>query len=178
MKQYPCEKEFLRLSMLGNLIPVYLEVLADLDTPVSAYFKIAKRSKYSFLLESVEGQEKTARFSFLAKDPELVISSKDQLFKIIHLQDGKQKKKTSQKGNAPLSFIRDIMQKYKFVAVPGLPRFCGGLVGYLGYDLVRSFEKLPNKPEDDLQLPDTMLMLAKTLIIFDHRTHTIKVVKR
>ncbi len=173
---FPASKEFLNLTKQGNLIPVYKEILGDLETPVSAYFKIARKAKYSFLLESVEGEEKVARFSFLAKDPELVVQSKDGIVKIIRHATGKPSVQTAKVKDTPLSFIRDILGQYKFVALPGLPRFCGGLVGYLSYDIVRFFEKLPHTTKDDLKLPDTYLVLAKDLIIFDHLNHKIKVI--
>ena len=86
---FPSEKEFLNLTKQGNLIPVYREISGDLETPVSAYFKIAGKSKYSFLLESVEGEEKVARFSFLARDPEVVIQTKDGAVKVIRYAPGK-----------------------------------------------------------------------------------------
>ncbi len=169
---YPSEKDFLNLTKQGNLIPVYREITGDLETPVSAYFKIAGKSKYSFLLESVEGEEKVARFSFLARDPELIIQSKGGAVKISRQGSVK----TAKVKDTPLCFIRDILKQYKFVALPGLPRFCGGLVGYLGYDIVRFFEKLPHTTKDDLKLPDTYLVLAKDLIIFDHINHKMKVI--
>lgn len=173
---FPSEKEFLNLTKQGNLIPVYKEILGDLETPVSAYFKIARKAKYSFLLESVEGEEKVARFSFLAKDPELVLQSKDGIVKVIRHASGKPSVQTAKVKDTPLSFIREILGQYKFVALSGLPRFCGGLVGYLSYDIVRFFEKLPHTTKDDLKLPDTYLVLAKDLIIFDHLNHKIKVI--
>jgi len=173
---YPSEKEFLKLSKKGNLIPVYQEILGDLDTPVSAYYKLTQKAKYSFLLESVEGEEKVARFSFLAKDPELALRTKDEHYEIAYLSNGKIRKEKGTLDDTPLDLIRAIMAKYKFVSIPGLPRFCGGLVGYMGYDMVRFFEKLPNKPKDDLKLPDAVLILAKEIIIFDHVNHKMKVV--
>ncbi len=173
---FPSQKEFLTLSEKGNLIPVYREILADLETPVSAYLKIAGRSKYSFLLESVEGEEKIARYSFLAKDPELVFQSKDRTAQIIRFKDGEIVKDTVKVVETPLSFIREIMSQYRFVNIPGLPRFCGGMVGYIGYDTVRFFENLPDKPKDDLVAPDIILVLARNLVIFDHVNHKIKVV--
>ncbi|MBI5024058.1 MAG: anthranilate synthase component I [Candidatus Omnitrophica bacterium] len=182
---FPSEKEFLNLTKRGNLIPVYREISGDLETPVSAYFKIAGKSKYSFLLESVEGEEKVARFSFLARDPEVVIQTKDGAVKVIRYAPGKKPSvQTAKVKDTPLSFIRDILRQYKFVALPppegslsaGLPRFCGGLVGYLGYDIVRFFEKLPHTTKDDLKLPDTYLVLAKDLVIFDHINHKMKVI--
>lgn len=170
------EKEFLNLTKQGNLIPVYREIPGDLETPVSAYFKIAGKSKYSFLLESVEGEEKVARFSFLARDPEVVIQSKGGEVKITRHATGTPVTRTTKVQDTPLAFIRDILKQYKFVALPGLPRFSGGLVGYLGYDIVRFFEKLPHTTKDDLKLPDTCLVLARDLVIFDHINHTMKVI--
>ncbi len=164
---FPSEKEFLELTKKGNLIPVYKEILGDLETPVSAYFKIADKTKYSFLLESVEGEEKVARFSFLAKDPELVVQSKHHSVTMARFNNGKMIKETYKMKDTPLSFIRQILKKYNFVNIPQLPRFCGGLVGYLSYDVVKFFEKLPCKTKDDLKLPDTLLMLAKNLVIFE-----------
>lgn len=170
------EQEFLKLAKKGNLIPVYKEILGDLETPVSAYFKIARNAKYSFLLESVEGEEKIARFSFLAKDPELVFETKNNTVKISRFKRGGPIREFYKIEDTPLSFIRQILKKYKFVNVPQLPRFCGGLVGYLGYDVVKFFEELPSKTRNDLKLPDTLLVLAKSLIIFDHLNHNIKIV--
>ncbi|MDP8213535.1 MAG: anthranilate synthase component I [Candidatus Zapsychrus exili] len=172
----PKEQEFLKLAKKGNLIPVYREILLDLETPVSAYLKIANKSKHSFLLESIEGEEKFARFSFLSRDPELILETKNNSAKITRFVKGKPVHKKSSVKDTPLSFIRQIMSKYKFVNVAGLPRFCGGMVGYIGYDTVRFFEKLPKKTKDDLKLPDSLLVLSKDLIIFDHLNHKIKAV--
>ncbi len=179
---YPSEKEFLKLSKKGNLIPVYKEILGDLDSPVSAYYKLTQgdrhteKKTFSFLLESVEGEEKVARYSFLAKDPELVVESKHNAIHITRFDQKTQKTETQKIHQTPLTTLREIMARYKFVHIPGLPRFCGGMVGYIGYDVVRFFEDLPHKPQDDLKLPDILLVLAKALIIFDHLNHRIKVV--
>lgn len=170
------EQEFLKLTRKGNLIPVYKEILGDLETPVSAYFKLAHRAKYSFLLESVEGEEKVARYSFLSKDPELILRSKNEDVTISRKLKGRLRTESYKVTDTPLAFIRQILKKYKFVNIPALPRFCGGLVGYLSYDVVKFFEKLPDTTQDDLKLPDMILMMAKSLVIFDHRNHTIKVV--
>ncbi len=172
----PSPEEFIALSKQGNLIPVYREILGDLDTPVSAYFKVAQSAKYSFLLESVEGEEKVARFSFIAKDPELVLETKGKSATITRFKNGRAVKQKKTVKDTPLSFLRQVMQQYKFVSTPNLPRFCGGLVGYMAYDIVRFFEKIPSKTKDDLKLPDTVFILAKELIIFDHRNHKLQVV--
>jgi len=173
---FPSENEFLKLTKKGNLIPVYREIWADLETPVSAYLKVAGDSTYSFLLESVEGEEKVARYSFLAKDPELIFKSRGRTATLTRLSSGKTQTKRHVIRSTPLELIREIMSAYQLVEIPGLPRFCGGLVGYIGYDAVRFFEKLPNQPKDDLQLPDILMVLAKDLIIFDQRNHKIQVV--
>ncbi len=174
MNCYPSEKEFLKLSRKGNLIPVYQDILGDLETPVSAYLKISQKAKYSFLLESVEGEEKVAHFSFLAKAPDLILETKNDQVKITRFKNGREKIETSTIKDNPLSFVRDILNQYKFVNIKGLPRFCGGLLGYLSYDIVKHFEKIPRNTRDDLKLPDTLLVRAKDSIIFDHLNHKIK----
>jgi anthranilate synthase component 1 len=170
------KEEFLKLSTKGNLIPVYKEVPGDLETPVSAYYKLAGRSAYSFLLESVEGEEKIARFSFIARDPELVFTSKGHEARILRFVKGRHKPEKISFSGSPLSVVRELMKDYRAVQVPGLPRFYGGMVGYLSYDCVRFFERLPDKTIDDLNLPDICLALARHLVIFDHRYHTIKAI--
>jgi len=172
---YPSQNNFLKLTKKGNLIPVYKETLADLETPVSAYRKLADQATYSFLLESVEGEEKVARFSFLAKDPELILQTKGKEATITYIHGQKKRVEKKSINNTPLTFIREILSRYRFVQLEGLPRFCGGLVGYLSYDIVRFFERLPQKTKDDLKLPDCLLVLAKNLVIFDHLSHKIKI---
>ncbi len=170
------KQEFLKLAKQGNLIPVYREILGDMETPVSAYLKLSKNSQYSFLLESVEGQEKVARYSFISRSPELVVRTKNTSAEIIRLSKGKTTKESLTIKDSPLSIIRDLMAKYKFVPVPQLPVFCGGMVGFMSYDSVRFFERLPVKTEDALKIPDMVFVLAKELVIFDHLHHKIKVI--
>ncbi len=171
---YPSEKEFLKLAEKGNLVPVYKEILADLETPVSAYLKLSRDSEYSFLLESVEEQERIGRFSFLASNPALVFQSKDENITVFNkVNNSKRQFKTS---TNPLDEIKRIMKSYKFVNLAQLPRFCGGLVGYIGYDCVRFFERLPRKSKDDLKLPDSLLILARDILIFDHVARKIKII--
>ncbi len=161
------------------MIPVYKEILADTETPVSAFLKIQK-SDYSFLLESVEGQEKYARFSFLGDSPSLVFKSKGRAVTITEFHGSKQKQRQIIAENDPLEEIKKILRKYRLVHVKGLPRFFGGFVGYMGYDMVRFFEpKLKNsadKNADDLRVPDCVFVLADTMVIFDHLNHKIKIV--
>ncbi len=173
---YPSEKEFIKLSRQGNLIPVCAEVLGDLETPVSAYFKIASKCEYSYLLESVEGEEKMARISMLAKDPEIVVQTKGNNAKIIYFGKNGKKEETLEIKKSPLEIVDGILKKYKLVSVPNMPKFCGGMVGFFSYDLVRFFEKLPQKTVDDLDFPDTIFLLTKDLVVFDHPSHKIKVV--
>ncbi|MBI4974639.1 MAG: anthranilate synthase component I [Candidatus Omnitrophica bacterium] len=168
---YPNKDEFTRLAKRGNLIPVYKEILADFETPLSAFTKIDGGS-YSFLLESVEGGERIARYSFLGSSPSLIFSSKRNR---ISLTEGRILKNYTTNRD-PIEELKDILKKYKFVKVKGLPRFSGGLVGFLGYDMVRYIERIPDKNPDDLKLPDSIFMLTDTLLIFDHVDHAIKVV--
>ncbi len=154
---HPTLDEVKKLSRQGNLVPVYHEIMADLETPVSAYLKIA-RGNYSFLLESVEGGEQLARYSFLGTEPSLV------------LKTGKEKPID------PLLSIEKELSRFQLVPTSGLPRFHGGMVGYLGYEAARYFERLPSPDPDPLGLPESIFMLADSLLVFDHITHKIKVV--
>lgn len=170
------KEDFLGLSKQGNLIPVYKEILGDMETPVSAYLRLSKGSKYSFLLESVEGQEKVARYSFIARAPQLVVRSKGKDARIIRLSKGKVSEETRIIKDSPLSLVRELMADYKFVSVPQLPVFCGGMVGFLSYDCVRFFEHLPAKSKDVLNMADMVFVMAKELVIFDHLHHKIKII--
>lgn len=168
---YPSKKEFIKLAKKGNLIPVYKEIMADFETPLSHFIKIDD-GKYSYLLESVEGGEKLGRYSFLGSSPSVVFQSKGRKIKI--KESGKISSFVTDKD--PISEIKSFMQKYKFVSIKGLPRFCGGLVGYMGYDMVRFFEKLPDENVDDLNVPDCVMLLTDTILIFDHLERIIKIV--
>lgn len=169
---YPSLKEFIRLSRQGNVIPVYKEINADFDTPVSAFMKIRK-DDYAFLFESVEGQEKIARYSFLGSNPCLVIKSKGRN---IEIRDARRKVCRFKSDVTPIDEIKKIMRPFRTVNVKGLPRFYGGLVGYIGYDMVRFFEKIPDKNQDSLNLQDSVFMLTDTILIFDRVKHSIKIV--
>ena len=170
---YPTKDEFVRRSQSGNLVPVYREILADMETPVSAYRKIA-RGKYSFLLESVEGGERLARYSFLGTDPFLVFKSKGRDVQIV--KGWRADKHRLEDGRDPLDILKGLLAEYKWVDDPDLPRFSGGAVGYIGYDAVRFFENLPDSTTDDLDVPDSYFVFTNILLIFDHVKHRIKVV--
>ncbi len=176
MMNYLSEQEFLNLTRQGNLIPVFKEIHGDLETPVSAYHKLAATSRYSFLLESVEGQEKFARFSFIARDPELVLQVKGQVAEVLTFKGAKVKSTNIPFQGSPLNILREYMKDYQAVQVKGLPQFYGGMVGYLSYDAVRYFERLPNTSKDDLKLPDMCFMLARDLVVFDHRHHKLQLI--
>jgi anthranilate synthase component 1 len=167
------QNDFLVLSKRYNVIPVFKEVNADLDTPVSAFLKI-KDGDYAFLLESVEGQEKLARYSILGSNPSFTFTSKGNRIEIYHPGQNKLTKFITK--NTPLDEIAIIMRKFKTAPVKGLPRFYGGMVGFIGYDMVRFFEKIPDKTRDDLRFPDSEFILTEDLLIFDHLKHSIKIV--
>jgi anthranilate synthase component 1 len=168
---HPPLEEFIRKSRQGNLIPVYREILADLETPVSAFLKI-RDERYGYLLESVEGGEKWARYSFLGSRPALVI--KGSLEELTLIRPKRVDRIPVKKD--PLETLKEIMADYQPVEVEGVPRFFGGAVGYLGYDMIRSIERLPDFHHDRLDLPVMYLMVTDTLLIFDNMAQTIKVV--
>jgi anthranilate synthase component I len=167
---YPTLEQARELAQQGNLIPVYREVLADMETPVSVYRKIA-RGRHSFLLESVEGGERLARYSFLGTEPRLTVSLHNGRAITRHA-DGTT---TERAFGDPLDLVRELIAPYRPVPLRDMPRFQGGLVGYLAYECVRYFEKLPTPARDDLHLPDAVLMLADTLVVFDHVKHRMRV---
>ena len=157
----PSLEEVKAMAGQGNLVPVYRSINADLETPVSAYLKVA-RPPYSYLLESVAGGERIGRYSFIGTDP----------YKVIKTGLG-------QPGGPvdPLTLVQEEMSKYKHIPVPGLPPFHGGAVGYLSYDTVSYFEpRVPVMPADPQGLPEAVFTFGETILIFDHLRHDIKVV--
>ena len=169
---YPTLEDFRKKARHGNLIPVYKSILADMETPVSAFYKIDE-GDYAFLLESVEGGEHLARYSFLGSNPSILFRSKGEQVRIDDLHSGETIERESKD---PLGDLEKLMHCYQPVDVEGLPRFHGGAVGYLSYDMVRFFEELPDTTEDDQRLPDCFFMFTETLLVFDHVNHQIKVV--
>lgn len=167
----PSFAEFENLAKKGNLIPVYREILADVETPVSVLMKLRNKD-YVYLLESVEGGEKWGRYSFLGTDAGVVFKVHGD--KVIIEKNGRSSS-YGHKGN-PLNMLRELLKRYEPVSIPGLPRFYGGAVGYLGYETVRFFEELPPGPPDDLNLDDAVFVISDALMIFDNIRHTIKVV--
>jgi anthranilate synthase component 1 len=165
----PSRSEFATLARSGKLVPVYREVFADLDTPVSAFRKVDDGA-YSFLLESVEGGEKWGRYSLLGSRPSLVFAARAGRASL--LRDGK---RTELPGH-PLDELAALLRRHQAVPLPGLPRFCGGAVGYLGYDTVRWFERLPERARDDRGLPEALFLFGDVVSVFDNLSHTLKVV--
>jgi len=153
----PSKAEFVKLAQQGNLIPVYAEILADAETPVSAYQKL-KKTGPSFLLESVEGGENIGRYSFLGANPRTVI-------------------RVAKGDTDALRQVEAEMAKFKPVTVPGLPRFTGGAVGFLGYEYIHQIEPtVPQPSRDELGTPALCFMITDTILIFDRVSQTIKVV--
>ncbi|MFH1645397.1 MAG: anthranilate synthase component I [Candidatus Omnitrophota bacterium] len=171
MMIYPSKEEFIKLAKKGNLIPVYKEIYADLETPLSAFRKIDD-GQSSYLLESVEGGERIGRYSILGSEPSVIIEAKGK--KLVIKEKGKRKKASVV--NNPIDEIESFMKQFKYVKLPQLPRFCGGLVGYMGYDIIRFIEKIPDTCKDDLKLSDIKLLLTDTIIVFDHIKHSILIV--
>lgn len=161
--------EFRFLSNKGNIIPLYKEIFGDLDTPVSAYLKLNKRP--SFLLESVVGGEKWARYSFIGINPSLVISCDNNKISI-----RTQGSEIIENVSDPFKYVKEILNDFKPVSVQGLPRFSGGFVGYIGYDIVKFFERVPDNPKPKLPMPDMFLMVPEIVLIFDNLKQTIKIV--
>lgn len=167
---YPNLDEFKRLSSMGNLIPVYKEILADTDTPVTAFLKLGGTP--SFLLESVEGGEKWARYSFLGSRPSRIIRGKEKSIEV--LEEGKEPERFD--SDNPVDVFKNELAKFTPVELPGLPGFFGGLVGYIGYDMVRFFEPVGEREKEALDLPDFFFMLTDTLLVFDSLKQKIKIV--
>jgi anthranilate synthase component 1 len=161
---------FEQLTKQGNLIPIYEEILADLETPVSVLMKL-RSSPYAFLLESLEGGEKWGRYTFLGSDPALTFKILGEECLISRNGD---EERIRHRGK-PLNILKKIMEGYRPVPVKGLPRFYGGAVGFLGYEMVRYFEKLPTHPLNAIQ-EDAVFLITDTLIIFDNLRHTLKLV--
>jgi anthranilate synthase component 1 len=152
----PSRERFAELAKLGNVIPVFVDFVADGETPASAYQKLDD-GEPSFLFESAEQTEQSGRYSFLGFDPRLIVRGEN--------------------GEDPLTVLEKVMSSFRFVPQPNLPRFAGGAVGFLGYDAARYFEKaLPAPPEDDLQLPEMIFMIMGLLVVFDHRYRRVKIV--
>ena len=153
----PSRDEFRHLAKHGNLVPVIVDLVADVETPVSAFAKIENGGP-CFLFESAERNEESGRFSFIGFDPLVLFNS------------------TECNGD-PLMGLQQTLSRFKFVPPPDVPHFVGGAVGYIGYDVVRFFEPtVPINPRDDLQIPEMMLMIPRMLLVFDHRFRKLRLI--
>jgi anthranilate synthase component 1 len=153
----PSPDEFRELAKRGNLVPLIVDLVADVETPVSAFAKIDDGAP-CFLFESAERNEESGRFSFIGFDPLVLFNSADA--------DGD-----------PLTQLEQILSRFKFVAPRDVPHFVGGAVGYIGYDVVRFFEpSVPIHPSDDLQIPEMMFMIPRMLLVFDHRFRKLRLI--
>jgi len=167
---HPSFEEFARLAKQGNLIPVYQELLMDLETPLS-FFQRLERDRYAFLLESVEGSERWARYSFLGTRPYLVFKARGRTVEII--EDGK---KSTLAADQPLGLLENFLKEYRPVAADGVPPFFGGALGYVAYDAVEQFHKIRNQKKDAHGAPEIFFIFVQTLVAFDNLKHTIKVI--
>ncbi len=175
----PSLEEFTTLAQTGNLIPVWTELAADYETPVSAFQKLSGGQETPcFLLESAEKSDEIGRYSFLGTNPRLEIRAHGREISV--RKRGEAEASTyhlpEEKGD-PLHEIERLMSKFSVVEVEGLPVFVGGAVGFIGYDMVRFFEPtVPSPPEDHLGLPEMAFIITDTLVIFDHRFRKLQVV--
>lgn len=171
MKVYPEKAEFLKLSETFNLIPLYTEISADLETPLSLLYKLFEGEKHIFLLESMEGPEKWARFSFIGFDPFLIFKSKGNRVEILGI-----KEKAFFCEN-PFFELKKLLSQFKTPVIKDLPRFWGGAVGYVAYEMVSFFEKKVPRAMDTLNFHDLYFIFPRKLLIYDRLRHSYIIVQ-
>ncbi|MBM4069393.1 MAG: anthranilate synthase component I [Planctomycetes bacterium] len=171
MRHFPDLDAYLMLARDYSLVPVYRQLMGDTITPVSAFNRI-QEGEWCFLFESVVGGERLGRYSFLGAGPFLTFQAWDRRVRIQPAGGALQEREHAD----PLRLLEETVQAYRAPHLPGLPRFCGGAVGYAGYDAVRYVERLPNAPPDDRHLPDLCFALYDRMVIFDHINKTIAAV--
>ena len=168
----PTLDEFVELANRGNVVPVFAEFIADGETPVSAFKKL-DCGGYSFLFESTEKNDVSGRFSFIGVNPRVVMQSHGREVAIIEGE----KERRVQINRGPVDEVQKLMSRYQFVSRPELPRFAGGAVGFIGYEAIHFFEpKVPLPRQDELGLPEALLMIPSAILIFDHRLRSLKIV--
>ena len=165
----PAKEQYIKMCGKYNLIPVHREIVADLETPVSVYGKVFKNS-CSCLLESVEGSIRLSRYSFICGEPFLTLKARGEE---VELQREGKKEVRKQEFS---SVLRELLKSYRLPEDIDLPRFFGGAVGYAGYDAVRLFERLPDPPPDDLELPDACYIFPEVVLVFDHYRSRLKII--
>ncbi|HVB97782.1 MAG TPA: chorismate-binding protein, partial [Candidatus Dormibacteraeota bacterium] len=167
----PDYSTFRQLAREGNMIPVCEVFRADLLTPVGAYLRLARKARYACLLESVEGAERIARYTFLGVHPEKIFRYKAGVATI------EENGRSRPADENPVEWLRGLLRRYHPVRVPSLPPLVGGAIGYFGYDMVRLVEQVPLAAKDDLELDDAVLMFYAGLVVFDHVKHRIWAVR-
>ena len=161
---YPSQDEFERLTAEFDVVPVWIEILADLNTPLDGLRRISAHwTEHSFLLESVEGGERWGRYSILGGDVHATVRSNAGAVEVAGSVPA-----APHAGETPLAYVRRLMTRMRGPHIDDLPPFYGGAVGYLSYDCVRELERLPHAPPDDLALPEFILLLTRTIVVFDH----------
>jgi anthranilate synthase component 1 len=167
----PDFKSFSKLAQQGNLVPVYDTFTADTLTPVSAYLRLAQNARYACLLESVEGGEKIARYTFVGANPA-------EVFRYVNgacvLESDS---RTSWMQENPIDYLRNRVERYRPVRVPGLPPLVAGAIGYFSYDMVRLIERIPDTTRDDVGMDDAIMMFFLGLVVFDHVRHRVWIVR-
>jgi len=166
---YPKRQKFIELAQNANVIPVTKQIYSDTKTPIGIFINFAAQ-KNCFLLESIEGGEKWARYSFIGRNPYMTFESSENTI-VIENNEGK----TIIEGN-PFDELKKLFRRFKYARIEGLPRFTGGAVGYIGYDMVRHIEELSDAPPDDLHLPDSYLMFCDEIIVYDHLKQKVMVI--
>lgn len=163
-------EEFKTLAETYNVIPVSKTLLADTLTPVSAYLRLRENGTSSFLFESVEGGERIARYSFIGRDPMVELKCRDKTTTII--ENGQERSSTENF----FDIIQNFVRQFKQARIPHLPRFNGGLVGFIGYDAIRFVEDIPGNASDRYGYPDSLLGLFTSVLAFDHLKHQIVII--
>jgi anthranilate synthase component 1 len=168
----PTREQFIELAAHGNLIPVSTELIADAETPVSAFRKLDSGENYSFLLESAESTDKGGRYSFVGSDPRVLFEASGRTIRVTENGETREFQTESE----PLQELQKLMGRFKPVPLPGLPPFAGGAVGYMSYDMVRFFEPtIGALPPGGVGVPDMVFMITDTVLIFDHRLRRIRI---
>ena len=171
MPHRPAFDEFAALARDYTVVPVYRQLTGDTLTPVSAFCKV-QEGDWSFLFESVVGGERVGRYSFLGAGPFRTFEAYGER---IRTREGSKQWVESESAD-PLRVLEEMIAAYRAPNLPALPRFCGGAVGYAGYDTVRYVERLPNAPHDDRNIPDLSFGFYDRMVIFDHAAKTVLVV--
>src|SRR5437660_3824515 len=166
----PNFKEFSRLAHEATLVPVVKSVSADLLTPVSAFLAIAEKEPHAFLLESAERGEQVGRYTFLGARPYMRVKA---LHGTVEIERGRRREVVQEN---IFQVVKRLLREHRPASVPGLPPFMAGAVGYFAYDVVRQLEKIGERANDDLALPDAELMFFDRLLAFDHLRHQIHIV--